>query len=301
METRTEQGEIGFTAGLVATLVSIAFGSNVVAIKTSMKGLGVFTNVGARFVISTLAILVWAVLSGKKIGIEPGKWTKLLFVSACLAIQISLFNFGLSLTLATRATLIVNLQPFVVLILASFVLAEEHFSWAKLWGTVCGFAGVGSLFVGQDGMLGNLGLGDACVLGCTLFWGINIVYIKKISMEFEPFELALYPIAFALPVFFAEGLLFDEQLVKYVDTEIVLAMLYQGLVTGAAGFVLWNTLIRRFGAVSLNFFVFVVPIAGVVSSVLVLNEPFSWNILLALAFIVLGVLIVNKKPKDARA
>lgn len=287
-------------AGLVAFVVSTAFGANVVAIKTSMKGFGVFTNVGVRFSISIVAILVWALLTGKRISVGRAKLAKLAVIAVCFAAQISLFNYGLSLTLASRATLIVNLQPFIVLILAHFLLQEERIDLKRLAGTALGFLGVAYLFLGNAESGLNWGLGDLAVLGCTLFWAFNIVYIKKISLDFEPFELALYPLILALPVFYAEGMVFDSPMMKYLDGEIMLALGYQGLVTGALGFVVWNTLIRRYGAVSLNFFVFVVPITGVVSSVLILDEPFSRNIFVSLILVVAGVFLINRQPKEMK-
>ena len=51
------------------------------------------------------------------------------------------------------------------------------------------------------------------------------------------------------------------------------------------------------GAVALHSFIFVMPVSGVLLGGLVLGEPITHNILLALFFIVSGILVVNSKTK----
>ena len=84
---------------------------------------------------------------------------------------------------------------------------------------------------------------------------------------------------------------------KQADPRIVGSLFYQGLVTASFGFVAWNTMLKKYGAVSLHSFIFIMPIAGVALGGLVLGEPITVKILLALAFIVSGILVVNSKTK----
>ncbi|MGD9080748.1 MAG: EamA family transporter, partial [Desulfobacterales bacterium] len=75
------------------------------------------------------------------------------------------------------------------------------------------------------------------------------------------------------------------------------AVLYQSLVTAAFGFVAWNTLLQKYGAVALHSFIFLMPIAGVALGGFVLGEPITSKLLIALALIVAGILIVHLKPR----
>ena len=82
------------------------------------------------------------------------------------------------------------------------------------------------------------------------------------------------------------------------DPKVLVALLYQGLATASFGFVAWHTMLRKYGAVSMHSFLFIMPIAGVFLGGLVLGEPITFNILVALALIVSGISIVNlKTPK----
>jgi drug/metabolite transporter (DMT)-like permease len=86
-------------------------------------------------------------------------------------------------------------------------------------------------------------------------------------------------------------------MISKLDLKILGAVLYQSLVTAAFGFVTWNTLLRKYGAVALHSFIFIMPIAGVALGYLVLGEPITSKLLIALVLIVVGILIVHWRPK----
>ncbi len=103
--------------------------------------------------------------------------------------------------------------------------------------------------------------------------------------------------AFSVPVFFLEALLWDKPMLLQLDVKVAVAVLYQSLITAAFGFVAWNTLLQKYGAVALHSFIFIMPIAGVALGGLVLDEPITLKILIALALIVAGILVVHLKPR----
>jgi len=86
-------------------------------------------------------------------------------------------------------------------------------------------------------------------------------------------------------------------MIGHVNLKVLGSLLYQGLLTASFGFVVWNSLLQKYGAVSLHSFIFIMPIAGVLLGGVVLGEPITFNILLALLLIVSGILVVNFKTR----
>jgi drug/metabolite transporter (DMT)-like permease len=82
-----------------------------------------------------------------------------------------------------------------------------------------------------------------------------------------------------------------------INWEIICAMAYQSLITASFGFVAWNTLLQKYGATTLNSFFFIVPISGVLFGGLILGEPITSKIWLALFLIVSGILVVHVRPE----
>ncbi|MFC1516067.1 DMT family transporter, partial [Thermodesulfobacteriota bacterium] len=273
------------------------FGANAVAIKISLSGLGVFTTAGLRFGMASIAVSIWAKATGKSFAIKKEQIYQVLIISTNFTIQLSLFYLGLSKTNASRGTLLVNLQPFFVLLLAHFFIAGDRITIRKFLGMILGFAGVVFVFLEKQGISTQFQIGDLIIMLAAFLWAGGAVYTKRIIDAFNPFHMVLYPMIFSVPFFFLEGFLWDGTMIARVDAEILGALLYQGLVTASFGFVAWMTLLQRYGAVSLHSFIFVMPISGVLLGGLMLGEPITAKILLALFCIVSGILVVHLKQK----
>jgi drug/metabolite transporter (DMT)-like permease len=84
-----------------------------------------------------------------------------------------------------------------------------------------------------------------------------------------------------------------------LNLTVIGAYVYQSLISAAFGFVAWSTMLKRYGASTLHSFVFIMPIAGVVCSGLLLNEPITPNLIVAVAFIAGGILMIHVGPKKS--
>jgi drug/metabolite transporter (DMT)-like permease len=294
-----ENPEFSFLAGILSAFLCVIFGSNAVAIKLAFNGLGVFTTAAIRFSIAALAIFVCARLTGQTIGLKKGQLRQVLILAALFAIQLSMFYLGLSKSNASRGTLIANLLPFWVLFLAHFFIPGDRITGRKFSGILLGFGGVAFMFAETKGVTAGFRIGDLIILSATFIWACSAIYLKRIIADFSPFQITLYSMIFSVPIFFLEALLWDAPMVSQLDFKVIGALLYQSLVTAAFGFVAWNTLLQKYGAVALHSFIFIMPISGVSLGGLVLGEPITVKILIALALIVAGILIVHLKPRKA--
>jgi len=292
-----ENPEFSFFAGTLSVFLCIIFGSNAVAIKLAFTGVGVFTTAAIRFSIAALAIFLWARVTGQTIGLKKGQLHQVLILAALFAIQLSMFYFGLSKSNASRGALITNLLPFWVLFLAHFFIPGDRITRRKFFGILLGFSGVAFIFAEKKGVTADFRLGDMIILAATVFWACSVIYLKRIIGAFSAFQVTFFSMVYSVPVFFLEALLWDRPMIFKLNLQIIGAVLYQSLVTAAFGFLAWNTLLQKYGAVALHSFIFIMPIAGVALGGLVLGEPITLKILIALALIVAGILVVHLKPR----
>jgi drug/metabolite transporter (DMT)-like permease len=283
--------------GILSAFLCVIFGSNAVAIKFAFSGVGVFTTAALRFSIAALAIFLWAGLTGQTITLKKGQLHQVLILAALFSIQLSMFYFGLSKSNASRGTLIANLLPFWVLFLAHFFIPGDRITRKKLFGILLGFGGVAFMFAENKGITADLRVGDLIILSATVIWSCSVIYLKRIISAFSAIQVTLYSMVFSVPIFLLEAFLWDTPMISKLDLKILGAVLYQSLVTAAFGFVTWNTLLRKYGAVALHSFIFIMPIAGVALGYLVLGEPITSKLLIALVLIVVGILIVHWRPK----
>jgi drug/metabolite transporter (DMT)-like permease len=297
-EPQPSNEELTFTAGLFTVFLCILFGSNAVAIKISFSGLGVFTTAAIRFGVAAVAIFIWAKITGRNTALKKGQLHQVLIFSSLFTIQLSLFYLGLSKSNASRGTLLANLLPFFILFLAHFFIAGDRITRHKFFGILLGFTGVVFMFLDEESINNGLRTGDLIILGAVFIWSCSTVYLKRVIGNFSPFQMVMYSTLFSVPFFLIEALLWDDAMVFHLDLPVIGALLYQSLITASFGFVAWNTMLKKYGAVSLHAFVFIMPIAGVGLGGLVLGEPITLKILLALVFIVSGILVVHWKTRE---
>jgi drug/metabolite transporter (DMT)-like permease len=284
---------LSLQASVLAIFLCILFGANAVAIKFTLTGLGTFTSAAVRFNISVVAIFLWARFTHQSIRFKKGQAHQLLIISVLFMAQISLFYVGLSKTFASRGALIVNLVPFLVLLLSHFFTRDDRITLGKLLGILMGFSGILFLFLQKRDLSSELKTGDMIIFCATLLWACSGVYIKKINQNYRPFQMVFYPLLFAVPFLYICAFVFDKPMMNSPGGGVVTAILYQGLVTGSFGFVAWNVLLQRYGAVSLHTFIFIMPVVGVLLGGLMLKEPITGNVLIALALIGTGIFITQ--------
>lgn len=289
--------ELSFLAAIFTVCLCVLFGANAVAIKISLSGLGVFTTAGLRFSMASATIYLWARITGRSFKVKSGQVRQLLIISMVFTVQLSLFYLGLSKSNASRGTLMVNLQPFFTLFLAHFFIPGDRITKRKTLGILLGFAGVAFVFLEKKGGSADFKIGDLLILFAAFLWSCSAVYTKRIIHAFKPFHLVLYPMIFSAPLFFLEGFVWDGTMIAHFDTKVLCSLLYQSFVTASFCFVAWLTLLQKYGAVALHSFIFFMPISGVMLGGLILEEPITVNILIALFLIVSGILLVNFRQR----
>jgi len=137
-----ENQDLSFWTSLYTAGLCITFGANAVAIKISMVGIGPLTAAGLRFSMASVAILLWARATGRPLRFKREQALQVLILCALFTVQLALFYLGLSKTNASRGTLLANLQPFFILLLAHFFIPGDRMTVRKTIGILMGFLGV---------------------------------------------------------------------------------------------------------------------------------------------------------------
>jgi len=286
--------ELTLLAVLVVVPLTMFFGANAVAIRAGLPNIGVFYGAGLRFGLASIVVIVWAIVTRRSLAITMKQFRQVSILALIFVVQISLFYFGLSKSFASRGTLIVNSQPFFVLVLAHFFIPGDRITLRRVTGIMLAFLGIVFVFWEEKGLAEGFRIGDILILISAFMWGINAIYTKSIIAGFKPYQIALYPMILAVPFYFVEGLMWDGAMVITWNLTTLLSLGYQVL-TASVGFVIWNTLLQKYGAVSLHTFIFIIPVSGVLFGGLILGEPVTYKILIALAFIAAGLLAIHLK------
>ena len=284
-------------ASLFTLTLCLLFGGNGVAMKLGFTGIGPFTSAGMRFILASLALLIWARIRRIPLKLSQDQFWMILVQCGIFTGQVSLFHLGLNQTTASHGALISNVLPFMVLILAHFFIPGDRITLKKGLGVCMGFIGVVILFFDRPDLSSDLKNGDFIIMGAVLFWSVSAVYVKRINAHFHAIQITLYPMIFGIPLFLTAGYVWDDVMVAAITPTVVKALAFQAFVTTAFGFVAWNTLLQQYGTTALHSFIFIIPLSGVWCGVYFLDEPVTSHLLGAIIFIVAGILVVNLKRR----
>jgi len=273
------------------------FGGNAVAIKLSLYGIDVLATAAMRFGAASVVIALWARATGQTFRVPPHRRAVVVLLSLIFTVQLSLFYLGLSRTFASRATLLINLQPFVLMLLAHRFIPGDTITYRKVAGMLLGFAGVAFVFLDRPDVAAPLRSGDLLVLAACLIWAFNAILVKRVIADLRPFHVVLYPMLLAAPLMAGASLIHGRPLIRHLDAAVIGGVLYQSFVTASFGFLAWNHLLKRYGAVAMHSFLFIMPVSGVALGGLLLGEPISVRLVAALLLIAAGLLCIHYRHK----
>jgi drug/metabolite transporter (DMT)-like permease len=208
-------------------------------------------------------------------------------------VQISLLNFGVTLTLAARSTVFISTAPLFVALFAHFLIPGDRLYPLKVLGMILSFSGIVLIF-GESFALGKIQYipGDLVVLLSAVLLAWRLLYIKRLTQRIHPSKVLLWQTILGVPAFFALSFMF-EGISYHFDWKIITAILYQGLVVAGFCFIVHTTLMRRYAASGITAFGFFSPVSGVILSNLLLGEPITIGLIVSVILVASGVTIVN--------
>lgn len=281
-------------AAVAAIVLSILWGGNTPAIKIALEGVPPLALAGVRFIMGALTVLAWVLWS--RIPLQPNRRERqlLFFLLILFVLQIFTLHAGTDFTLAAHAGVFVLTAPLFVTLLAHFFLAGDRLNSYKIAGLSLSFAGI--LVIFGEGFLTSATdylIGDAIVILSGFLLGARLVFTKTLTQSIHPARLLFWQATLSVPIFFILSFIFEDLDSIYLDTRIVLSIVYQGVVVAGLCFIFWTLLLHRYNASRLSVFGFVSPIAGVVISHSLLGEPITNALIIGGLLVAAGIGVVN--------
>jgi len=178
---------------LICTLAIFLLSAMDAAMKSLVIAAGVYNIVLWRSVLATLASAAgWAAKSP----VRPGFRALRLHVLRALIVGIVLMTFfwGLARLPLAEAIGLSFIAPLFALFLAA-VLLGERIRGQAIWAAVLGFAGVAVIVAGQFGggaYSQETLLGTLSILVSTVFYGFNLILIRKQAQIAKPIEIMFF-------------------------------------------------------------------------------------------------------------
>jgi len=253
----------------------------------------------ARYAIACVALLLAAAM---REGGLPRLTRRQFFATVLLGILgVFLYNLlflgSLQRLPASRAALIIALNPAITIAISSVVLHERL--RARRWMGVA-IALLGVWVVLSHGDLASIasagvGRGELLMFGAVTCWALYTIVGRKVLGGLTPLAATSYAALWGTLMLGAVAIPEIVQLrSEQFDWRMIVSLLYLGVLGTAVAFVWYYTSVQRFGASVASIFNNLVPVFGVLTGVLLLGEALMPSMLIGGVIAIVGVLMVSR-------
>jgi len=281
--------------GMLVVLCA-SWGLQQVAIKVTNPGVPPLLQAGIRSAGSAVMLWLWMALRREPFlkkdrtlgwGIAAG----LLFAG-----EFILIYWGLEYTNASRAVVFLYIAPFVVALGAQLFVPGERLRVIQVIGLCGAFAGIVVAFSESlSSPSFRMLIGDGMLAAAAVLWGATTVMIRATPLAQIPAgKTLLYQLLVSAVVLPLGSLLKGEGGVVRMTPLIMGSLAYQIIWVAFITYLAWFWLLRRYPPSRLASFTFLTPLFGVLAGGLLLNEPLTSMLVLALVLVGSGIYLVNR-------
>jgi len=279
---------------LIVVLVPIIMGFGFVISKPAMEFFPPILLNGLRWSLSGL-IMFWFFPF-------PKKYFKQIFFIALIGctIQYSLTYSGLKIVDASSATLFVQAEvPFGLLV--AFLILGEKPSIRNIIGVIIAFIGI-YILTGDPKLEGKL-IGVILLLSGAFTWAFAQVLAKPISQKMNALTLTAWIGVFAGPQSILASTLIEGNPIEFIMSANLMAwiiMLYLALIMNVLGYSLWYFVLGKYPVNFVMPGLLLLPVAGLLTAVLLLGETLTFYNLLGGSVVIFGValILINKRSTN---
>jgi drug/metabolite transporter (DMT)-like permease len=210
------------------------------------------------------------------------------------------FFYGLQYISASRASLIVSINPAVIA-LSAFLFMHEKLSPVKLAGIAACLIGASTIILSKDpaALVTNpvTWKGDLLILGCVISWVIYSVFSRPLIKQIGSINAVFYSVLTGtIMLLFAVLIKGDLTIKNLLNLGIVqvICLFFLGGFGSALAYVLYYKGIEKIGATRAGVYIALVPLFGVTFGQVILHEPINIIMIIGGLLVLMGIVLCNR-------
>lgn len=285
----------------IAVLVTCCalWGLNQVAAKVALAEIPPLAQAAARSLGAALLLTLWARHRGIALFARDGTARGGLLAGSLFAAEFACIFIGLQFTSASRMAVFIYLSPFVVALGMPFISRRERLAPLQVVGLVVAFAGVVWAFAEgftKPAYGPRQWLGDALGIAAAVLWGGTTLVLRGSRLATAaPEKTLLWQLAVSGVALAAASAIAGETLARTPGALSWGSLAFQTVVVTFASYLAWFWLVRHYPATRLASFTLLTPVFGLLAGALLLGDPITLRLLVALAAVALGIALVNRR------
>ena len=276
---------------LLFAVVVVSWGLNWLVTKTLVHSVPPLWTTAIRSAIATVVLLLLLLARGQFIIPRRGDVPVIVAIAVLHMVGFSaLVAFGLQFVPVGRSVVLGYTTPLWVTP-GAWLFLKEPLTRSRAAGVGLGLLGLIVMFNpfafdwgNRNGLIGN-----GLILLAAFCWATNILYVRAHKWISTPFQLVFWQTLLATTILSTLALLFDGPPQIGWNPMLAVAFLYSGIFGTALAYWAMAMVNRSLPAVTTSLGILATPVIGVISSAIILGEPISLSLLLAMALILTGI------------
>lgn len=281
---------------LLAIALTCAWGFNFVVIRVGIDNFPPLLFSALRFSLACFPLILFM----RKPNVP---WSIILGVGVVLGvIKFSLLFIGIDVGISAGiASLVLQTQAFFTVIFAALIFSERP-TKQQILGIAIAFIGIAVVGTTVDQNITIVGLSLTICAGVA--WAVSNLIMKKAGsvnmLNLMVWMSVIPPIPLFIMSLTFEGHDVMLEAIQNVKWQGIGALIYVSFVATILGFATWGHLIKKHGAGKVAPFSLLVPIFGMGSSAIFLNESFDAIRIMAAVLVMTGLILTVLKPRAHR-
>lgn len=289
---------IDATGAALLVTVSFLLGLNQVLVKLVGVGMAPMMQAGLRSGFAILPVLGLALLLRRRLSITDGSLRWGLLTGVFFAVEFVMLFAALDYSTVGRVSVLFYTMPVWMTLGAHFLIPGEVMTPRRVLGLVLAVLGVVVALWDRSGGQAQM-LGDVLCIAAAMLWAAIglIARITPMNRSVPEMQL-LYQLCVSAVILIPLAFLIGDQFRDIAPMHWGI-LSFQAVVVVAFGFLTWFWVLSVYPSSDMASFSFLAPVFGVILGWLMLGEPITPAILLALALVSAGIVLINRKPRAA--
>lgn len=273
-------------------LLSLGWGLNWPVMKVVISEIPRWIFRGDSILLAALGLFGIAWISAQSLKVPTGRWPQLLALASCNIVGWNMFAiYGLSLLPSGRAAILGYTMPLWSALLSAWFL-NERFTRRRVLGLMLGMSGMALLIGAEFETLGRAPTGVILMLIAAVFWASGLVIYKYDPLPMPITSLTAWQALLGGIPIAAAGHTLERGDWSQVSFWPMFGFWYNVFVGLLFCYWAWNKLVQMVPAAVSSLGSLIIPVVGVFSGMLFLNEVPRWQDFAALLLVLIAIATV---------
>ena len=274
--------------------IAIIWGSAFSSIKVLVAESGALWGAALRVLFGFLAVLPFILLAKAGIRLRAAEVSGIVLVALLnMVVPFILISWALQHIDAGIGALLLGVTPFIAMIIGHFTTSDERITKGRALAVVFAMTGI-SVLVGPQAILG---LGSATFLAQLAVVASGACYViagfVMRRIDLDPVLFTVYALGTGAIMLLSVALAWEGYPDFVLSSQAWVNLIWLGTAPTGLAYLMRYWLVRRLGVSTFALAMNAVPIFGILIGALYLGEVIHWTTLVALAFVLIGLMIAR--------